>query len=96
MRSRNVENVAHMTPLDRLEHVSQERPELTPLINELVGDYAWFLDRTNQPEEAVLRWIGEKEARNEAFSRARSFGDKIHKLVIESIGTGQKLRYLVV
>ncbi len=91
--------VVQTPPLARLEEAcAGEAAAGEPLRRALEG-YAWFLDATGRPEPEVLAWIADRPTRDDAFRRARAFGDDMFALIAGLAAArpdANLLRYLVI
>ena len=86
------------TPIQRLEKVIIENPDVYDMVREILELYSWFIKINNQPEPRLLKWIAKKGNRDYAFLKGRKeFGGKIftllEKLTEES---PELLKYLVI
>jgi hypothetical protein len=88
--------VVERSTTDRLLLIAEDDERQVALVQELLEDYAWFLERTGRPEPEVLEWISDRQKRNEAFEKGRAFGQKMHKLVLDVSGKNGLTRYLLV
>ncbi len=80
-------------PLERLRRLSAERGS----IEQLLEDYAWFLERTGRSEDEVLEWFRDPGVRGRAFQRARAYGDTMFQVLRQVVSDdAQSLRYLVI
>lgn len=92
----DIKSLVYKSPMERLWGIVQARKELRSLVEGIVGDYAWFLEKTGVNEERALEWISDRGRRDEAFERGREFGRKIHSLVTQAPSDKDLLRYLIV
>jgi predicted nucleotidyltransferase len=83
-------------PLDRIALALGGSSNAADLYNQVLKEYAWFLEATDGPIEKNLTWISERGTREEAFSRARKFGTLMYKLLLEVTRDSQILRYVVI
>ena len=83
------------SPNERLAAVGTGTPEVQETVERLLDLYAWFLERTGQPEEDVLGWIGDKDERVQAFEKAKAYGDAYFEL-LRTLSSDDALRHLVV
>jgi predicted nucleotidyltransferase len=86
--------LVHLPPLERLRRAAQEAKEQT-LLDELLGNYEWFLDFNNRPKPEVLASLNDPGQRQGAFARATQFGDNMYKLLTAIAGSGDTIRYLL-
>lgn len=87
-----IEEVA-FTPLDRLQRSCKDD---TTTLQKVYDEYAWFLDITGKPANEVIDWISERSNRDEAFGRARIFGQNIYQLLLSTTKDSATMRYLVI
>lgn len=92
----NISLMVHDSPLERIESLVNTNPSLDHVIQNMLQDYAWFLEKNGHPESKMLEWMAEKNARNIAFERAREFGKNMYKILLSISDTSDKLRYLIV
>lgn len=95
IRPEEVAEIVFQTPLDRLQSVLDLDGSGT-ILEHMLADYAWFLEATGRPKEEVLVWIGDEEARVDAFRRAKVFGDNMYKLLNRVSEGTDTLRYLAI
>jgi len=81
-------------PLDRLNSIAKTSGN-ADLWDELADDYSWFLSVTGQPRDEVIKWIESKSDREQAFGRAKQFGDNMYRL-LDKVADHETLRYLVI
>lgn len=91
-----VESASNLTPLKRLEAVSELRPEVAEIISNLFGLYEWFLGEMNRPKEQLYEWISVDSNRDVAFDKARMFSDLMYRLITTMPKNCSILKYLVV
>lgn len=88
--------IAKQTPIHRLRSLGNARPELVPSIERALTEYAWFLSAMNAPKDDVLGWIGDEDARDNAFDHSRSFIDAMYDVTIGVAEPHGYTRYLVI
>lgn len=88
--------LVRLTPQQRIREIGNTRPELSELVMLLLDDYAWFLNKTGQTEDDVIKWIGRRKNRNVAFEKAREFSKKMNDLIIALPEDRKRLRYLLI
>jgi len=81
--------------LEKLTDIAKESDEHRNVVSSMLDDYAWFLDNTDKSEDNILRWIGNRNNRDEAFERSRQFSVKMFDLIKRSTDD-DGLRYLVI
>jgi len=86
--------LAKMKPRVRLQTISG-RHDLGHLFGQLVNEYTWFLQSTDQNEARAEAWLADNK--DDAFRHASTFGDTIYRL-LEQVAKAARsdLRYLVV
>ncbi|MFF2387889.1 DUF294 nucleotidyltransferase-like domain-containing protein [Agromyces sp. NPDC058104] len=90
--------IVSVTPRERLLKVAAERPDFRKAVDDILEDYAWFLEQTALPtEELEAKFVG-KEIKTEMFARASVYGQKMFSLIrdIDEVADGNLLRALVV
>lgn len=98
----DVLRLVQLTPQRRLEHVAERMPAVTDEVDAIQTEYAWFMEQTGQPEEALRAGFEDRVHREERFVRANSYGDKVFALltaIAEHSPRDQSeklLRYLVI
>jgi hypothetical protein len=91
-----VVEIARLTPLDRLQKLSNLGPAEAELVKILLGEYAWFLDAVSLEKTVVLEWISSQDNRSEAFARSKVFIDSMYKLVFMIAERHSYTRYLII
>jgi len=91
-------SIVSVTPRERLLRVSIDRPELVGKVDEILEEYAWFLEQTALPTEELDAKFLEKKSKTEMFARASEYGEKMFSLIedIDQVAEGHLLRALVV
>lgn len=92
----HVARSADLTPYERLQEIKSADATLTPIIDVMLDEYAWFLGETDRPRLEALEWISEQANRDEAFSHAAKFVEKTGDLVKSIADKNGYLRYLIV
>lgn len=82
--------LVQQAPLERIGRFSQ-----IPEYNELLDDYAWFLERTGRPKPECIAWMEAREAREQALARAREFGKRLFQMLKHVVNDGDTFRYIV-
>lgn len=87
-------------PLERLALAVEDRDGGDTYVR-IRQEYGWFLEQTGNDEDEVLEWISEDNRREEAFRRAREFGDTLYEALRLAISENPAeqhtaLRYLVI
>jgi predicted nucleotidyltransferase len=88
--------IIRLSPLQRLRSVAETTPGGAAIYSRLIKEYDWFLQRTGAPESDVLRWISDRDARRDAFSRAKRYGSGIFKLLTKATASDETFRYLLI
>lgn len=91
----DVESIARKTPLQRLDWVSLQKPQVKEMVEMAKGEYAWFLEKTGCDSGDLEAWISDRKVRDTAFDKGRTFGATIYRL-LSSVTEQDTLRYLVV
>lgn len=95
-RSATREDILHLirkSPIERIQSVSRESSKNRGLLDNILSEYAWFLEVTAKPD--IISWIGNPMNRDTAFGRARTFGSQMFRL-LDCSCSGDILRYLVI
>lgn len=91
-----VNEFVHLSPIDRLIKLAESDKKLRGLVEALLDQYAYFLSETGKDEDSALAWISDRDARDDAFGRARGFGQLMFKILKTSCRDEERLRYLVI
>lgn len=62
----------------------------------MLSEYTWFLESLNEDKDSVLRWIGDKNKRVEAFSHSDRYTDAMYSIIKRIAEDNGYLRYLVI
>jgi predicted nucleotidyltransferase len=92
------ENIMYMfnvSPLERLLEVRLALDRNKSLVDKIVENYEWFLEKTNRTESEVLEWISDQDNRVIAFAKAKEIGDSIYKSM-QKLDKNNYIRYIVV
>lgn len=93
----NAIRICRLTPVERLILIAKKRPETRELIAEILKRYGWFMSKTALPTEQLEKYFSSSQTnREQAFNRAREFGDKVFELLRLLDEKNHNLRYLVV
>jgi hypothetical protein len=82
-----------MAPIQRLRDVCVGSKSNERLLGKILVNYAWFLQTTARPD--ILDWIAKQSSRDDAFGRARSFGNDVYELLTRT-SHKEILRFLVI
>lgn len=77
----DIENLVLMTPNERLRLATEHMPHLIPLVKQVRDRYAWFLEQTALPTEALQSKFMEDEERRRMFQAADSYGRLMFDLI---------------
>ncbi len=91
-----VSKMVAMVPRDRLSDAADRVPTCAPIVDKILDEYAWFLEKTGQPEADLTSYFNKKPNRETAFRRAESFGDLVYSLLVELNNSSDRMRYLVI
>lgn len=91
-------DIVSVTPRERLLKVAADRPELESAVDNILEDYAWFLQQTALATEELDDLFRDKASKAEMFERASQYGGKLFGLLeqIDEVSEGTLLRALVV
>lgn len=84
--------IVHKTPIEKFSLIKNLDEKKYTEILEL---YTWFLIQNDRPLNEVLKWIGKRSNRNNAFKKGRVFHQKIY-FVLEQIAHKTDLMYLTI
>ncbi len=84
-----------MTPLDRLADL-KNLSEVKGYIGILMEEYAWFLEAVGKSKTEVLNWIGDENARIDAFKHSDRFTNAMFETARAIAEKHGYLRYLVI
>jgi hypothetical protein len=88
--------VASLTPLERLEMLSERGAHAKEQISILMDEYHWFLESVGKPKTEVLNWIADKEMRKKAFAHSDKFVHSMYTLVSKIAEESNYMRFLVI
>lgn len=77
----DIQALVMMTPNERLRLATAQMPSLLPLVKEVRNRYAWFLEQTALPTEALQAKFLEDEERRRMFDAADLYGRLMFDLV---------------
>ncbi len=95
IRVDDVLNIVEMTPTERLLSLKNDNKKLCGLIDTALETYQWFIEHTQVPNKDMMAWIGNKEERNEAFSKSRQFGYQLFE-IMQKIDNQNLLQKLII
>jgi len=93
--SKTILDTISLSPLERLEAISERHPFSSENIQKMTELYAWFLEKTGYRREIVLDWIDDKKNRTEAFAKGREFANEMFNVYCKVTANTDKMRYLV-
>lgn len=79
----DVKSLVTITPRERLSRVSDNLPGTSGRVEDILEDYAWFLERTGLATDELESLFVDKESKQAMFDRARNYCDKLFGLVRE-------------
>jgi hypothetical protein len=85
-----------MTPTQRLIFAARSSSDAQLKVQEALGLYAWFLEKTALPTLELEGYFSINKNREDAFKRSREFGDKIFNILQVLDVQNRSVRYLVV
>jgi hypothetical protein len=59
--------IVKMRPIDRLLEIGKRKKETLETIKNILTQYEWFLKNTDQESSEMLKWIGDRANRDDAF-----------------------------
>lgn len=92
---KDILEISKLTPLDRLIKLKVDDPGVDYKVQKVLDLYHWFLSRTQIPSEEMLKWISDKNLRNEAFNKSREFGQDLFD-VLQSVDKQNLLEKLLI
>ncbi len=95
-----VVRLVHRTPRERLQDIITHVPSARDEVQNILAEYAWFLEKTGLPTEELQSLFRDKQGRTDMFQKANEYGNLMFKLLQKldkkSNGKGDLLRYLVI
>jgi hypothetical protein len=88
--------IVRLTPLKRLNQIRVISPHVQVLVDQLVREYSWFLEKTGLPNEEVINWISNRGARTDAFNHGAKFSQAMYELLMLVTADTDTMRYLVI
>lgn len=84
------------TPLDRFLNAMEGAGDLQQLREEVLSDYAWFMDLTGLSTLDLQLKFKDTSDKAALFSRAEEFGDKVYRVLATLAEKNGYMRYLVI
>lgn len=69
------------TPIERLIYVRTNNDSCKSIVDKMLILYEWFLENTTDEAQKLYDWIGGKEDRSDAFTKADEFHDLFYQLI---------------
>jgi len=95
-----VVRLVHLTPRERLQDIIRHVPDAKNEVQNILDEYAWFLEMTGLPTEELQSKFHDKTGRTKMFQKANEYGNLMFNLLLKldknSNGKGDLLRYLVI
>lgn len=95
-----VVRLVRLTPRERLQDITRHVSDAKNEVQNILNEYAWFLDMTGLPTEELQSKFYDKEGRTKMFQKANEYGNLMFNLLLKldknSNGKGDLLRYLVI
>ena len=85
-----------MTPQDRLREIKEALPETKTLIDDMLDQYSWFLEKTNLSTPEIEEYFRDKKNRIDAFAKGNQYGDLMYDLLSLVDKKFHCMRHLVV
>jgi flagellum-specific peptidoglycan hydrolase FlgJ len=78
--------------------VASDIPDLAPIVNDALNDYAWFLEQTAKSKKDLQEILTEPDSRRAMLARAQSYTERLFEIIrqIDQQGDRTFLRSLVV
>lgn len=94
----DLKTIVSSTPRERLLRVADQLPQLERKVDEILAEYAWFLEQTALPTEELEAKFSDPSDRREMFKRASEYGELLFGLLqgIDDATDNSLLRALVV
>ena len=94
-------NLTRKTPRERIQAIPDRIPGVQAEVDNVLNEYAWFLEMTGHPTEELEGHFKDRERLIQMFKRANDYGDTMFALLqkIDDAATDPKmrlLRYLVI
>jgi predicted nucleotidyltransferase len=88
--------VVDLPPSERVLTAAEDTRGGGELANDILKEYAWFLDFTGRPSADVVEAMRDGEQHSEAMRRAEAFGQALYRLVSALARDAGIERYLVI
>ena len=72
-----------LTPREQLQSIVDRIPTIAPLVEDILGRYAEFLELTGLPTTSLEAKFSDKQRRTEMFAGANEYGDAMFRLIIK-------------
>ena len=89
-------DIINISPLERLDKIAAMKPSTSSIVENMKETYSWFLTKTGQEHEDVIRWIDDSENRAEALDKGRAFATMMYEIMCEVSDGTDIMRYLVI
>jgi hypothetical protein len=96
LSAKQVQQIAGKTPITRLTELADRCPAVRAHVAAALSEYSWFLSAMNAEKEGVLKWIGNRKQRNDAFARSKKFIDSMYGITVGAAEPHDYMRYLVI
>lgn len=95
INEKDILNIAKLTPLERINKLKTDISGIEIKVQKVLDLYHWFLSKTQIPSDEMLKWISDKNLRNEAFDKSREFGLDLFD-VLQTIDKQNLLKRLLI
>lgn len=95
INEKDILNIAKLTPLERINKLKTDISGIESKVQKVLDLYHWFLSKTQIPSDEMLKWISDKNLRNEAFDKSREFGLDLFD-VLQTIDKQNLLKRLLI
>lgn len=80
--TQGIGEIVRSVPRKRLLSVAEAFPVLAPTVDQILDEYAWFLEQTALPTAEIEDLFREDESRERMSMRAQAYGELLFQLVV--------------
>ena len=88
--------IVKLSPLERLDEIDERKGNARDHIRSMKEEYVWFLDKTSVERQVLFDWMADRDNREQAFEKGRTFATHMYKTLQIIAGGDDIMRYLVV
>ena len=92
----DAKHMVSLSPTKRLEWLKEQYPSCASLVDSLLEEYEAFLAATEPKKEELLIVFADRDRAREQLQKARDFGERIFKPIVEVGQTSPLYRFLLV